>query len=70
MNITIVAAQNPRWSDSDHTSIDLDVNFAHLPEEWVTFNATENDVEEHGRWLHTQAELGAYGPIGPYVNNE
>ena len=65
----ITAAKNPRWSDSDHTAIDLDVNFAHLSEEWITFTATEDDVEEHGKLLHSEAKLGAYGPIGRYVNN-
>lgn len=69
MVINILGARNPVWADSDHIGIELEVNFEHLRDEWVPFHATEDDDEEHGRYLHAQAELGAYGPIGPYVNN-
>lgn len=70
MAITWTTVANPRWADSDQTMINLDVNFTHLPEETVVFTATEDDIEEHGRQLHSQAAMGAYGPIEPYVNNE
>ena len=69
MVINILGARNPVWADSDHTSIELEVNFEHLSDEWVPFHATENDDEEHGRLIHAHAKMGAYGPIGPYVNN-
>lgn len=70
MVINILGARNPVWADSDHTSIELEVNFEHLSDEWVPFHATKDDNEEHGRWLYNQTKLGAYGPIGRYVNNE
>ena len=69
MIINILGARNPVWADSDHTSIELEVNFEHIGE-WVAFHATAHDTLEHGPLLHSQAKLGVYGPIGPYVNNE
>ena len=70
MIINILGARNPVWADSDHIGIELEVNFEHLRDECVPFHATDDDNEEHGRYLHAQAELGAYGPIGPFVNND
>jgi hypothetical protein len=65
MTITWTKVTNPRWADSDHTMINLDVNFTHLPEETVTFTAMENDGEVHGQTLYNNAINGVYGPIGP-----
>ncbi len=68
--IKVLEAKNPVWANAERTSVVLDVNFEHLNEEWVSFHATDDDPEPHGRLILDQAKMGAYGPIGPYVDNE
>ena len=68
MAITWTTVTNPRWSDSDQTMIDLDVNFTHLPEENVVFTAMVNDTESHGQTLYNNAINGDYGTIAAYSN--
>lgn len=69
MIINILGARNPVWADSDHTSIELEVNFEHLGE-WVAFHATPHDTLEHGPLLFENAKAGMYGTIGEFVRHE
>ena len=43
--------------------IDCEAKFSHLPDEWLPFTATHDDVEEHGRTLYQNALNGDYGAI-------
>lgn len=67
MEIIINSASNPRWANAAHTSINIDVNFEHLPEEIVAFSASANDTELHGRQIYENAVYGDYGTIQEYI---
>ena len=43
--------------------IDCEARFSHLPDEWIPFTATHDDVEAHGRTLYQNALNGNYGAI-------
>ena len=43
--------------------INCEARFSHLPDEWLPFLATRDDVEEHGRTLYQNALNGDYGAI-------
>lgn len=43
--------------------IDCEAKFSHMPDEWLPFTATHDDVEEHGRTLYQNALNGDYGVI-------
>lgn len=43
--------------------IDCEAKFSHIPDEWLPFTATHDDVEEHGRTLYQNALNGDYGAI-------
>ena len=63
MAYTITAARNPKWVDSDHNMIDLEVNFAELEEEWLPYTSSPTDVCEHSRTLYTRAAAGEFGEV-------
>ena len=58
----ILDAKNPQWVN-DKSAINLEVNFAHLPEEYVSFTASPEDPEKHGRELYERALDGEFGEI-------
>lgn len=43
--------------------IDCEAKFSHMPDEWLPFTASSDDVEEHGRTLYQNALNGDYGAI-------
>ena len=43
--------------------IDCKAKFSHMPDDWLPFTATHDDVEEHGRTLYQNALNGDYGAI-------
>ena len=57
---------DPIWVNLEHTLIKCTVKFAHLGEP-VTFVASPNDVEAHGREIFAGLVAGVYGEIGEYV---
>tara|TARA_A200000159_G_C7106083_1_gene248683 strand:- start:71 stop:490 length:420 start_codon:yes stop_codon:yes gene_type:complete len=63
MQHTIVEAKNPKWVDSNHNRIDLEVNFAELEEDFLFFTASPDDVCEHSRTLYNKAVAGDYGQV-------
>jgi len=58
---------NPRWGDAEHTELIVDVNFNHLPEDLVPFNAAPHDNTEHGPKIYADVMAGMYGPIADFV---
>lgn len=54
-------AKNPIRNQNG--TIDLVVKFKEFPVE-VSFTASSDDVEEHGRIIFQNAESGFYGPVG------
>lgn len=67
MNIQLISASNPRYSNSENTSILLDCEFSHYPGEVMPFNAMPNDVAAHGRDVYARAVAGEFGPVAPYI---
>ena len=63
MAYTITDARNPQWVTSDHNSIDLEVNFSELEEDWLPYTSSPNDVCEHSRTLYTRAAAGEFGTV-------
>lgn len=63
-NRTINSVRNPVWANSEHTAIDLEVDFDEEDAEYVPFTASVNDPETYGVELYNNAIAGNYGPIG------
>lgn len=67
MNITYTNARNPVWGNSNHDFVEVEVNFDHLPEDYVWFAATPHDSEAHGVEIYNRAISGDFGVIAEYV---
>ena len=59
--------RNPKWVNQDHTMVDCEVNFNHLPDEFVPFTADPTDVMEYSKTIFDECVAGDYGPIADYV---
>lgn len=64
---TINNVRNPVWADPEQISVNLEVDFDELDEEYVEFTATPHDIEPHGITLYNNAIAGNYGVISPFV---
>ena len=64
---TVNSARNPKWANNARTWIDLEVNFAEEPEEYLEFTATADDPEAHGVSLYERALAGEFGPIADFT---
>lgn len=69
MSFTITDAKNPVWGNDDKNIITLDVNFAELSEDYVSFTASPNDSAEHSRVLYSNAVNGDYGTVQEYTHH-
>ena len=67
MNNFYTAIKNPKWANIDHTSIDCEVNFNHLPIDFVPFTANPNDSMEYSKQIFDECIDGKYGEIAEYV---
>ena len=59
--------KNPVWANAEHTAIDCEVNFNHLPDEFVPFTANPSDVMEYSKTIFAECVAGQYGEIAEYV---
>ena len=59
--------KNPIWANAEHTAIDCEVNFNHLPDEFVSFTAIATDVMEYSKTIFDECVAGDYGPVAEYV---
>ena len=59
--------KNPVWANAEQTIIDVEVNFKHLPEEFVPFSTSQDADTEYGKQIFADALAGEYGSIGAYV---
>jgi hypothetical protein len=64
---TINDAKNPRYSDPDHTGINLEVDFDELDEVYVDFTAVPADIYPWGVELYNRALSGEFGPVADYA---
>jgi len=67
MNITYIDVKNPQWDDPEHTTLVCDVNFEHLPEEYVSFVARASGDYPHTHQIFAECVEGKWGPIAEYV---
>jgi hypothetical protein len=63
---TINSARNPKWANYRKSSIDLEVDFNELDEEYVWFNAHPNDIVSWGPELYNRALAGEFGPVAEF----
>jgi hypothetical protein len=59
--------KNPKWGNSEHTMIDCEVNFNHLPEDFVPFMANPLDHMEYSKTIFDECVAGQYGEIAEYT---
>lgn len=63
---TINTARNPKWANYRKSSIDLEVDFNELDEEYVPFNAHPNDIVSWGPELYNRAVAGEFGVVAEF----
>ena len=63
---TIKKASNLRWTNAEHTAIDLDVTFAEF-DGVMPFTAHPDDVHDHGVELFRRANGGEFGRVQDYI---
>lgn len=61
--IPMPEVRNPKWNEFG--TINCEIN--HPEWGWLSFTATPDDLEEHGRIIFQNAVNGDYGPIAPYA---
>jgi hypothetical protein len=59
--------KNPKWANEQQTAIDCDVNFNHLPDEFVPFTADPTDVMEYSADIFNRCVAEEFGEIAEYV---
>ena len=58
------AVRNPKWVNQAQTIIVCEVNFDHLPEEWVDFSCVESgDSMEHTSEIYQRCASGEFGEV-------
>lgn len=66
MKLNLKYANNPKWVNQQHTSIDLTVRFEEFDRD-LPFHATPDDVEEHGRDIFERAKNGEFGVVAEWT---
>lgn len=71
-NITYTAVRNPKWKNEAHTYLTCEVNFDHLPEEWVEFTCVPEgvDIYPHTGEIFNACASGEYGAVEEFVRPE
>jgi hypothetical protein len=59
-------AHSPRWSNAEHTAIDLVIKWDAIAEE-LPFTASPTDIEAHGRAIFEAAAAGDFGVVAAFV---
>lgn len=59
--------KNPRWADQEQTMVNCEVQFTHIPDEYVPFTASNTDTESHGIEIFQQVISGEFGTIQEYI---
>lgn len=63
---TINSARNPKWANYRKSSINIEVDFDELDEEYVDFNAHPDDIVSWGPELYNRAVAGEFGEIAEF----
>lgn len=67
MQSILTSVSNPRWSNAEHTNIDCEITSSQFGDEVLSFTASKDDVEAHGRAIFADLVAGKYGAIAEYV---
>ncbi|MFB3237232.1 tail fiber assembly protein [Aeromonas salmonicida] len=59
----IITAKNVVAYATQPDSLDMEVAFAHLPDQFIPFTARKDDSAAHGRELYVRAMFGEFGDI-------
>ena len=59
----IITAKNVIAYATQPDSLDMEVAFAHLPDQFIPFTARKDDSAAHGRELYVRAMFGEFGDI-------
>ncbi len=63
--MNVISVTNPRYANAAQTLINADVNFEGIGA--VSFTASPNDSEVHGRTVFAGLISGSYGPIAAFI---
>ena len=66
-NITYTRVRNPKWLNQAHTFLECEVQFTHIPEEWVPFSARESGDLPHTHAIFAECVAGNYGEIQEFI---
>jgi hypothetical protein len=61
-----VEVRNPKWANEAHTMINCEVNFTHIPEDFVPFSAVAEGDYVHSHNIFAECVTGMYGPIAEW----
>jgi len=64
---TVNSARNPKWTNHAKSSIELEVDFDELDEDYVDFCAHPDDIVSWGPDLYKRAIAGEFGSIAEFV---
>lgn len=65
--MNILQIKSPKWANAEQTLVNVEVNFEHLPEEFVWFTASPNDTTSYGKDIYSRAVAGEFGAIQAFV---
>jgi hypothetical protein len=66
VKIKFVGVRNPKWLNAEHTRLNCEVNFSHLPEDWVWFTAVPFGDLEHTHDIFERCAAGEFGEVEEY----
>jgi hypothetical protein len=66
IGIKFTEVRNPKWLNPEHTRLNCEVNFSHLPEDWVWFTAVPSGDLEHTHEIFERCVAGEFGEVAEY----
>lgn len=66
-NITYTNVRNPKWLNLAKNFLECEVNFDHLPDEWVGFSCVASGDLPHTHEIYARCVSGEFGEIADFV---
>ena len=67
MDLPYTAVRNLVWANVEHTKINVEATFKHLPEESVPLTISPDDCTTYGSKLFAACVTGDFGEIAEYA---
>ena len=64
--VSYIGVRNPQWLNQAHTYLKCEVNFSHLPEEWVEFSCVASGDLPHTHEIFQKCVDGEFGAIAEF----